>query len=98
MNPSRLMLQSTPQEVADLSGQVTHPIHEYDEARIAKLLAAWQLAAGFVRLQHGSELRIGGRNWQVVMGNGHSPEHACLYSAEDGLLISGDQVLPRIGR
>lgn len=40
MNPSRLMLQSTPQEVADLSGQVTHPIHEYDEARIAKLLAA----------------------------------------------------------
>lgn len=55
-----------------------------------------QLAAGFVRLQHGSELRIGGRIWQVVMGNGHSPEHACLYSAEDGLLISGDQVLPRI--
>jgi glyoxylase-like metal-dependent hydrolase (beta-lactamase superfamily II) len=32
----------------------------------------------------------------VVIGRGHSPEHACLYAADDGLLISGDQVLPRI--
>ena len=55
-----------------------------------------QLVAGFTRLRHGSELTIGGRHWQVVMGNGHSPEHACLYAAHDGLLISGDQVLPRI--
>jgi glyoxylase-like metal-dependent hydrolase (beta-lactamase superfamily II) len=31
-----------------------------------------------------------------VIGRGHSPEHACLYAADDGLLISGDQVLPRI--
>ena len=49
-----------------------------------------QLVAGFTRLRHGSELTIGGRRWQVVMGNGHSPEHACLYAAHDGLLISGD--------
>ena len=48
------------------------------------------------RLQEGSLLDIGGRTWQVVIGRGHSPEHACLYAAEDGLLISGDQVLPRI--
>jgi glyoxylase-like metal-dependent hydrolase (beta-lactamase superfamily II) len=31
-----------------------------------------------------------------VGGNGHSPEHACLYCADLNLLISGDQVLPRI--
>ena len=55
-----------------------------------------QTAAGFTRLANGSELIIGGRRWQVVTGNGHSPEHACLYAADDGLLISGDQVLPRI--
>lgn len=55
-----------------------------------------QLVAGFIRLRHGSELTIGQRRWQVVVGNGHSPEHACLYAADDGLLISGDQVLPRI--
>lgn len=52
--------------------------------------------AAFRRLREGSVLPIGGRNWQVVIGRGHSPEHACLISAEDGLLISGDQVLPRI--
>lgn len=52
--------------------------------------------SGFRRLVAGSRLRIGGRTWQVVIGNGHSPEHACLYAEDDGLLISGDQVLPRI--
>jgi glyoxylase-like metal-dependent hydrolase (beta-lactamase superfamily II) len=31
-----------------------------------------------------------------VVGNGHSPEHACLHCPELKLLISGDQVLPRI--
>jgi len=31
-----------------------------------------------------------------VVGAGHSPEHACLYCADDALLISGDQVLPGI--
>ncbi len=40
MNYAKFALQSTPQEVKDLSSQVTHPIHEYDEARITRLLAA----------------------------------------------------------
>ena len=55
-----------------------------------------QTVAGFIRLNQGSELIIGHRRWQVVVGSGHSPEHACLYAAHDQLLISGDQVLPRI--
>jgi glyoxylase-like metal-dependent hydrolase (beta-lactamase superfamily II) len=41
-------------------------------------------------------VQINGRNWEVVIGTGHSPEHACLFCPELGLLISGDQVLPRI--
>ncbi|WP_110972593.1 MBL fold metallo-hydrolase [Pseudomonas huaxiensis] len=48
------------------------------------------------RLREGDRLRIGHREWRVVVGRGHSPEHACLYAEADGLLISGDQVLPRI--
>jgi glyoxylase-like metal-dependent hydrolase (beta-lactamase superfamily II) len=48
------------------------------------------------RLREGESLRIGGTEWTVVLGNGHSPEHACLYAPARGLLISGDQVLPRI--
>ena len=50
----------------------------------------------YVRLRDGDELAIGSRRWRVVIGEGHSPEHACLYSAEDRLLIAGDQLLPRI--
>jgi glyoxylase-like metal-dependent hydrolase (beta-lactamase superfamily II) len=50
----------------------------------------------FQRLEDGQVLRLGPYSWTVVMGNGHSPEHACLYCAELKLLISGDQVLPRI--
>lgn len=32
----------------------------------------------------------------MIVGTGHSPEHACLYCSGLKLLISGDQVLPRI--
>ena len=52
------------------------------------------LPAGFVRLQDGDALNIGGRTWRIVTGRGHSPEHSCLVA--DGLMIAGDQVLPRI--
>lgn len=54
------------------------------------------LPLGYRRLVDGQVLTIGGRRWQIVTGNGHSPEHACLLDAERGILISGDQVLPRI--
>jgi glyoxylase-like metal-dependent hydrolase (beta-lactamase superfamily II) len=50
----------------------------------------------FERLSDGSAVEIGGREWRVIVGEGHSPELACLYCAETGVLISGDQVLPRI--
>ena len=55
-----------------------------------------ELPESYVRLYDGMSLHIGAHVWTVVVGAGHSPEHACLYSAELGLLISGDQVLPRI--
>ncbi|MFM0045611.1 MBL fold metallo-hydrolase [Paraburkholderia sediminicola] len=54
------------------------------------------LPDSYRRLHDGELLDIGGRQWQVVIGNGHSPEHACFYCPELKLLISGDQVLPRI--
>jgi len=50
----------------------------------------------YVRLQDGQRLHIGAHEWQVVVGSGHSPEHACLYCPDLAVLISGDQVLPRI--
>jgi len=47
-------------------------------------------------IQEGDTLKIGGKSWQVITGNGHSPEHACLFNQHDDVLISGDQSLPRI--
>ena len=54
------------------------------------------LPDSFRRIVDGETLRIGPHDWQVVVGNGHSPEHACLYCPALKVLISGDQVLPRI--
>lgn len=50
----------------------------------------------FRRLSDGDRLSINGNSWRVVVGRGHSPEHACLYSEALNILISGDQVIPRI--
>ena len=50
----------------------------------------------FNRLHEGDVLTIGGREWRVVIGEGHSPEHVCLYCEEGKLIISGDQLLPTI--
>jgi glyoxylase-like metal-dependent hydrolase (beta-lactamase superfamily II) len=48
------------------------------------------------RLGHGDELVAGGLRWRVLVGRGHSPEHACLHAADGRLFVSGDQVLPHI--
>jgi glyoxylase-like metal-dependent hydrolase (beta-lactamase superfamily II) len=53
-------------------------------------------ALAFRRLRGGDVLEIGARRWRVVIGEGHSPEHACLYCEGDRILIAGDQLLPRI--
>lgn len=52
--------------------------------------------AGIRRIVDGETLSIGGREWKVIVGTGHSPEHACLHCEDLNVLISGDQVLPRI--
>ncbi len=50
----------------------------------------------YVRLMDGDTIRIGSRDWRIVVGNGHCPEHACLIDHAAGIMIAGDQVLPRI--
>ncbi len=54
------------------------------------------LPDSFRRLVDRETITIGDRYWQVIVGSGHSPEHAALYCPALKLLISGDQVLPRI--
>ncbi len=77
----------------------------WDEARIeAESKRGWgrfaamvtPIPVSFVRIEEGDTLRIGARSWRILIGSGHSPEHACLIDDAGGLMIAGDQVLPRI--
>ena len=54
------------------------------------------MSGGFERLEDGQVLTIGNNDWRIVVGSGHSPEHACLYCPALKVLISGDQILPII--
>ena len=50
----------------------------------------------YQRLRDGDQLRIGAITWDIIVGSGNSPEHVCLYSKTNRLLLSGDQILPII--
>jgi glyoxylase-like metal-dependent hydrolase (beta-lactamase superfamily II) len=54
------------------------------------------LPHSFQRLKGGQLVVIGGHQWQVLIGEGHSSEHVCLFCPDLNLLISGDQILPAI--
>lgn len=54
------------------------------------------LPQSFRRVAEGDELEIGGRTWVAVVGRGHAPEHICFWCPELGVILSGDQILPRI--
>lgn len=58
--------------------------------------AIYALPESFRRMVDRETITIGEHYWQVIVGRGHSPEHAALYCPGLKLLISGDQVLPRI--
>ena len=51
---------------------------------------------GYRRLMDGQTARFGGRDWRIVTGDGHAPEHATFWSLDDDLVIGGDQLLPGI--
>ena len=63
-------------------------------ALYAKAVAT--LPRTFRAIRDGDSLRIGGREWRVMTGQGHSPDMACLYCPEAKVLIAADQILPRI--
>ena len=72
----------------ELAAFLRHPPSNY--ARIVL-----PIPGSYQRLQEGDVLKIGSRNWTVHLGNGHAAEHITLWS-DDGFVITGDQILPRI--
>lgn len=55
-----------------------------------------ELTDAFERIADGDTIAIGARTWKVTTGQGHSPDLITLYSADDDILIAGDQILPKI--
>ena len=50
----------------------------------------------FRRIVAGDTLRIGGRDFRVLTGDGHAAEQVMLHCAADRLFLSADQVLAKI--
>ncbi len=82
---------------------VWHASHGLDEKRrklfekeVMPYDEGVQLTSAFKRLRENDLVRIGDDKWRVITGQGHSPEHVSLYSAERKILIAGDQILPQI--
>ena len=78
--------------------------HGLDEARLEALARRGnvykrvvpEIPATYRRLFPNEDIAIGAHAWRVIVGYGHSPEHAALYCEELRVLISGDMLLPRI--
>ena len=56
----------------------------------------YPLPDSYRRLVDGETFEINGHYWQALATSGHSPEHISLYCPALKLMISGDQILPRI--
>lgn len=55
-----------------------------------------KLPAKVMEIAVDNAIEIAGRQWTPIIGQGHSPDHLSLLSADGRLLIGGDQVLPTI--
>lgn len=59
-------------------------------------MGVFRLPQAYRRVQDGETLKIGAHDWRIVVGRGHAPEHVCLWCPALNVIISGDQILPRI--
>ncbi len=78
------------------AGLTTDEIEHYKKRFGGFGKAISPLPNAYQRLQDNDILMVGDSPWQIIIGSGHSPEHACLYNKEKNLFISGDQLLPSI--
>lgn len=100
---ARMLLADTGQPAPE-SGARFYRAAGWDEEQIARYRrdfgqfgkAVSPLPTGYRRIRDGDRIAIGGQHWRVVVGEGHSPEHACLWREADDVVLGGDQILPRI--
>lgn len=99
----RMLLADTGQPAPD-AGAVHYRAAGWDESQVETYRreygqfgrAVSPMPSGYVRMREGDRICLGGHDWRVVIGEGHSPEHACLWRETDGVVLGGDQILPKI--
>ena len=62
-------------------------------ARFPRLL---RLPVPSVRLDDAGPIRLARRDWVAMHTPGHTEDHLCLFDPTDGVMLSGDHVLPTI--
>ena len=98
------MLVSDTGKPAPLAGEQFYRAAGWDAAQIETYrrefgrfgMAVSPIPASYTRISDGDRISIGGHDWRVVVGEGHSPEHACLWRESDDVVLGGDQILPKI--
>jgi glyoxylase-like metal-dependent hydrolase (beta-lactamase superfamily II) len=80
------------------AGTFRPPLKRRLQFRAGKLLGKrWMRAPEpSRRVDHDDVLTFAGREWVAVHTPGHTEDHLCLYSPADGIVLSGDHVLPTI--
>ncbi len=64
--------------------------------RILARVVKWADPAMLFPVYEGDRLRAGGREFTCVLSSGHADGHLSLWDPREGLLFSGDHLLPRI--
>ncbi len=92
------VLAQMPAEHAAFYREAGFPEELMPEANdfFSSLAMTQPMPLAFRRLREEEAVPHADDEWRVLVGHGHSPEHAMLYSASRGVLISGDQLLPQI--
>ncbi|WP_170605933.1 MBL fold metallo-hydrolase [Ruegeria arenilitoris] len=92
--------ESWPQETLDFyrsAGMATEVLSKRKADRPFNFAdVVYPMPLGFTRIKQGDVIHMGGRDWDVHMGNGHAPEHATFWSRDDNLVLTGDQILSSI--
>jgi glyoxylase-like metal-dependent hydrolase (beta-lactamase superfamily II) len=65
-------------------------------ANLAEYVTWFRVPRPSVRLADSDVIRLAGREWFALYTPGHTDDHLCLWDPAEGVLLSGDHVLPTI--
>ncbi|MCL4744502.1 MAG: MBL fold metallo-hydrolase [Burkholderiaceae bacterium] len=92
------ILSEMPAEHAAFYREGGYPADLTDQASefFTSLNLVQPIPMSFRRLRERDLLPDADDEWRVLIGHGHSPEHAMFYCEARAMLISGDQLLPKV--